>query len=325
MGLNRVNPKLLLLLALAINLVAATVPFTLDPPVLTQNRLEIGRDGALVLHDHSMARTMSPPAWLENAIRTDSLTIDLQVRPASSRQDGPARILTISQDYTSQNLMIGQEQSDLVIRLRRPGTDDDGEPAFVVPDVFESENLRDILLDVRPGSLQVQIDRKPMIARRLSKNALDSWDQHFNLALGNEVIGGRAWNGVIYRAVISTPEHREDLLAVGYLQAPREWWEVPYRLSALFAVDLPTDAYIAILHVIAFMPIGYAVVLSISRGKAYPLLLVLILALAIGIEAAKIIIEDRHPTLLNVMANASGALVGAWFGLRLERTRRNEQ
>lgn len=307
----------LLWLAIAINLVVATAPFRFDPPRLAQNRLEQRQDGALVFHDPSMARTMSAPAWIGDAIRTGSLSIDLQVKPASLKHSGPARILTITQDYTSQNLMIGQEQSDLVIRIRRPGARDDGEPAFIVPGAFEAGNVYDIHLQVRPGHIQVQIDGEPAVDRQFAGNALAGWEEGSNLALGNEIIGRRAWTGVISRATISTPEYHEDLLAPGYLQAPAEWWEVPYRLGILFTLDMPFDAFIAMLHFMAFMPIGYAALLLTSQRKATLWLLVIFLMLAVGIEASKILIADRHPTVLNVIANFLGALSGAFIASRL--------
>lgn len=309
--------KLLLLLALAINLVAATAPFRLDPPRIAQNQIETRADGALVFHGSSMARTASPPGLLADAAATDMLSVDLSVTPASADQSGPARILAISQDYTSQNLMIGQEGDSLVIRLRRPGSGEDGEPAFAVPGTFQSGRASDISLRITPGNLRVDANGRTAIAQPLPERALQDWDSAFNLALGNEIIGRRAWSGVIDRAVIATPAHREDLLEPGRLDHPAQWWEVPHRLSILFETDLPLGAFVALLHFAAFAPIGYSLRRLNGSHRTWLWIALVLLLLAAGIEGAKILIEDRHPSILNLAANLAGGLAGAFAAPRL--------
>ena len=278
---------------------------------MVENRIEYDPGDALIFRDPSIARTKGAPVWLKNAIVSGKVSIDLRVTPDSSSQDGPARIFALSQDYLSHNLVIGQDQSDLVVRLRRPGSQSDGQPAFVVGKVFEAGITRDVLVRIEPTNLHVEIDGRPVIDSTLPEGALKSWDDGYRLALGNEVVGLRPWNGKIERAVVRTPAYSDDLLAAGRLQKPKQWWQIPGRLRVPFAFSFPEDVLPTLLHLFAFTPIGIAASRSPHARKSYPLIMVLILILAVGIEASKVLIAGRHPTVINMIANFSGGLLGA--------------
>ena len=313
MGHNRVKPKLLLLVALVLNLLAAAAPFRLELPEIVQNRVQEQSDGALVFDAPSIARTPAAPLWVEDAMASGELAIELRVTPASTDQSGPARIFSLSRDYLSHNLVIGQEGANLAIRLRRPGSSAAGQPAFWALDVFEAGHTSDIAVRIGPERLQVEVDGEIAIDKPLPYNALSGWDADYKLALGNEVVGLRPWNGTIERAVVTTPAHREGLLANGVLQKPAQWWQLPSRLRVAFGFAFPDDVLPTLLHVLAFMPIGYAA-LRLSRGpgnRALLVVLVLVLVLAIGVEGTKILFAGRHPTIWNMIANVTGGLAGA--------------
>ncbi len=315
---------MLLLLAIAINLIAATAPFRLDLPTVVQNRLEERQDGAFVFQEPSMARSSGSPDWVVDAKQTGRLTIDLKLTPATLNQGGPARILALSQGYLAHNLIVGQEQRDLVIRLRRNNAQLDGQPPFVAPEVFENGRSIELLVQLRPGRLQVEVDGKPAIDSPLPDNALSTWNDGYRLALGNEVVGLRGWDGAIERAVVLTPAYRDNLLAPGNLQIPEQWWQVPVRLRVASSDIRPEDVFAAFLHFLAFVPIGYALIGAIAQpGGRLLWPMVLIFALALGIEASKVLIEGRHPTALNLAANFLGGSAGALAALKLRRMRRS--
>ena len=311
---------MLLWLAIAFNAVVAIVPFRFDPPNLVQNRLESQQQGALVFRPPSMARTMSGPAWIDDAKRTGTLTITLKVVPAVAAQEGPARILTISKNYRSRNILLGQQGADLIVRMRRPGSNADGRPSFVVPGVFAANRARNITVSIRPGWLSVRIDGETRLRRALQIDALGNWNSTYRLALGNEVIGRRAWNGVIQRAIVVTPHFRDDLLAPGRLEVPQQWWQVPDRLRQNpFHVQLPESGIVALLHLLAFVPIGYAAArLAAKRGR-YRWVAVMVFVLGVLIETSKVLFAGRHILVLNILANIAGGLVGMVFARRQAR------
>ncbi len=270
-----------------------------------------------------MARSTDSPDWVKDAKRTGRLAIDLKLTPATLNQGGPARILALSHGYLAHNLIIGQEQRNLVIRLRRDDAQLDGQPSIVVSGVFEGGRSIELLVQLRPGRLQVDIDGAPAIDSPLPDNALSTWNDGYRLALGNEVVGLRGWNGTIERAVILTPAYRDNLLAPGNLQIPEQWWQIPVRLRVASSDIRPEDVFAALLHFLAFVPIGYAVIGTFAQpGGRLLWPMALIFALALGIEASKVLIEGRHPTALNLAANFLGGSAGAFAALRLRRLRR---
>lgn len=297
-------------LAVAFNVLVALMPMTFETPRLAHNRLDPQSDGTLLFREPSMARSPTAPPWIGDASRSGRIEVDMRVTPARTKQTGPARILAVSEDYASHNLMIGQEEDALLIRLRRPGAEPDGQPALTVPGVFEAGQPVDIVVSVEPGLLRLAVDRRTTLRRSLPPDALVAWHPAYRVALGNEVIGMRGWDGAIERAIVTTPHFRDDLLAPGRLLAPQSWWEVPYRLQDLTHFELPLDGWIAVLHILAFAPIGYAAA-RMSPGKRRPGMAVVAIAmLAVAVEALKIAVAGRHPTLLNVLANFSGGLIG---------------
>lgn len=316
--------RALLLLAVAANVVAALAPFRLDLPRRAANRIERNAGGSWQFHDPSLALTASAPSWLDDAKRSAQLHVDLRVLPASGSQTGPARILTISEDLVARNLMIGQEGDDLIVRFRRPGSDLNGMPAFVVRDVLDADRWRDLSVDVDPGNVDVRVDGVTRVHRRLPPDALAGWDSSFRLALGNEVIGQRPWVGRIDAAVITTPQGRDDLLAPGRLEVPDGWWQVPDRLRAVTTFEMPVDALIALLHLLAFAPVGYL----LARDRApdpvrhITALAVQIGALSLGIEVLKVVVAGRHPSVLNLAAQIAGGLIGLALAIRRVRGRR---
>ena len=78
---------------------------------------------------------------------SQEFSIFLQVATGQTMQTGPARIVTLSEGIYAHNLLIGQEGTDLNFRLRTPITGSQPtQPEFVVPDVFDSNNYRQILI-----------------------------------------------------------------------------------------------------------------------------------------------------------------------------------
>lgn len=104
------------LLALVVAIHAAAFwPLDFEAP-LQRNGVERLDDGSLRF-ESGLARTNAAPSWLEDAIRASRLEVTLVARPQASLQRGPARLLTVSEDPSRRNIMIGQEGTDLIVRV----------------------------------------------------------------------------------------------------------------------------------------------------------------------------------------------------------------
>lgn len=104
----------------------------------------------------------SPGAVSEVSARlqeTSEFTIGVTVATSDVDQGGPARIASISDGTMTRNLTLGQEDGDLVIRMRTPLMGPHGSsPALVVPDVFVDESTHDLLVRYDGSTIQVDID-----------------------------------------------------------------------------------------------------------------------------------------------------------------------
>lgn len=105
--------------------------------------------------------TMTPAEYLTQRIsKSSEFTIQLALATANTMQSGPARIVTLSQNPSLRNFTIGQQNNDLVIRLRTPLTGKNGVyPEIVVADIFSSTKPRNLIITYSKSILRVYVDR----------------------------------------------------------------------------------------------------------------------------------------------------------------------
>lgn len=109
--------------------------------------------------DHWL-RSVRPATAVTSALaRTSEFTVLIEAATTDLDQGGPARLLSVSGGVLDRNLTVGQEQTDLVLRMRTPllgrnGTD----PALVVPDVFTDTEVHDIVVRFDGSTVRVGVD-----------------------------------------------------------------------------------------------------------------------------------------------------------------------
>lgn len=102
------------------------------------------------------------PAFSLNKKLKQSNEFSLSLIAASNRskQVGPARIISLAENVSERNLMIGQERRNLTFRLRTPTTGDTAaQPELIIPNVFKDQNLHQILITFAQGKLTFYIDQ----------------------------------------------------------------------------------------------------------------------------------------------------------------------
>jgi glycopeptide antibiotics resistance protein len=113
--------------------------------------------------------SLSPQGWLETGgaakfinehiQRTSQFTLSLIVATAEQVQNGPARIVSLSQDPFNRNLTIGQEGQDLAIRLRTPFSGQNGaHPELYIEKVFADTIAHHIIITYGSSILRVYVD-----------------------------------------------------------------------------------------------------------------------------------------------------------------------
>jgi hypothetical protein len=97
---------------------------------------------------------------------TNAFTIRIKCATNNGNQAGPARIVSNSASALARNFTLGQNGSDLVIRLRTPLTGLNGHPLeTIVPHVFTTEEPRDILVTYDGTSLIAAVARTNQLVR----------------------------------------------------------------------------------------------------------------------------------------------------------------
>jgi hypothetical protein len=117
-------------------------------------------EAGILLTPKRWLETASPVTFLNDKVReTSQLTMSAVVASANMAQEGPARIISISADPFRRNLTLGQEQADLIIRLRTLLTGENGrEPELIVPDVFRGSAPRHLILSYDGSNLRLFVD-----------------------------------------------------------------------------------------------------------------------------------------------------------------------
>jgi hypothetical protein len=308
-----------LIWAAALSMVAVIVVLSLWPltawraPVFIENKAERTYEGALRFASPGIARSVTPPEWPET-LKDDpdqALTIALKLRAYAASQQGPARILTLSRTTLMRDLTIGQEGSDLVLRLRGPWSDRNGlingKSVARAPNVFIDKNWRDVVVAISVDRVQIRCDGALVQDEILKAAPFPAWDGNFNLALGNEFTFDRPWLGEIALAEVTVGATKIDYAQPGNLKIPRVHWDfvsVP-RFSPFQDLDI-IDAFA---NVLFYLPLGF-----LLGWLSYPrtpwLAAVAICALSVSMEMLQISIPGRIPASSDMITNGLGGFLG---------------
>jgi VanZ family protein len=103
---------------------------------------------AIRLPGWAWLHTGEPASEMALRIRaSNAFTLRVLCATDDANQDGPARIISNSLDPYRRNFTLGQKDEDMVFRLRTPSTGLNGDrPQLVVPGVFSSDQMREIVL-----------------------------------------------------------------------------------------------------------------------------------------------------------------------------------
>jgi hypothetical protein len=287
-------------------------PFQLDLPVYIENAAIQKPDGTLSFRGPGLARTSSPPDWLNQIVAGSSFHIDLKIRSYESLQHGPDRVFTLSKGLWERNLTIAQEGADLIIRCRRPGSTLNGMPPFVVKDVFLDETWHHVGVRFENAVFRVFVDENEQIAAPLGPRALVGWNPNYQLALGNELRGHRGWLGEIRSALVHVGDTSQDYAHVGALDMPQGWWQIPLRLRYLVEFNLfpQSSASDRFINVLGFIPVGIILLLVMGSRATSSIMILFSCVLSLSIELGQLFIDERYPSAGDLLLNIIGAMVG---------------
>jgi glycopeptide antibiotics resistance protein len=83
----------------------------------------------------------------------------------------------------------------------------------------------------------------------------------------------------------------------------------------------PTTFVETAANILAFVPVGYLVVRSLSPGSGHPLFLACLLGFcsSVGIETYQLFCHDRVPSATDIFMNVAGTALGVWLALAVDK------
>ncbi len=153
-----------------------------------------------------------------------ALTLEAWIAPQNVNQDGPARIVSLSDSSTNRNLTLGQgmwgTQPKTVydFRLRTTGTDDNGQPSLTTNTNTAQVRLQHLVVTFsNNGQRRFYLDGA-LIKSDSPGGTLNNWDTALPLLLANESDGSRPWLGdfhlvAFYGRVLSAGEVGQNFQA----------------------------------------------------------------------------------------------------------------
>ena len=160
-------------------------------------------DGALQVNSATMIKSTAPARKIiDFAKRTRGLTIEAWVDPANDRQDGPARMVTLSGNTSVRNFTLGQDTNHYDVRIRTTATTKNGIPSTPTPSETASTRLTHVLVTRHAdGTARIFINGQQQATAQI-KGDFGNWDDSFTLSLANEASGGRPWLGTLHLVAI---------------------------------------------------------------------------------------------------------------------------
>jgi hypothetical protein len=157
--------------------------------------------GALQLDNSTLIVSGRPLTRVVQACQsTNAITLEAWITPTNVLQNGPARIMTFSNDAESRNFTLGQGESDspsdfYIVRLRTTAQSDNGKPSLDSASGTLTPTLTHVVyMREASGVVRLYLNGIEQVSATVEGD-FSNWDPTFRFALGNEIDGNRAWLG----------------------------------------------------------------------------------------------------------------------------------
>jgi len=160
-------------------------------------------DGSLTLIGNTRIQTIHPPRALYDAVTwTGEVTIEAWVSPATTEQEGPARIVTFSNNGSARNFTLGQDGNRFDVRLRTSGTSGNGIPSLSAAEAsLEADLTHVVYTRNRAGRARLYVNGV-LSQQETIDGTLATWNRDYQFALGNELNDDRPWLGSFHRVAL---------------------------------------------------------------------------------------------------------------------------
>lgn len=161
-------------------------------------------DKGLKLNEPVLITSERPASKIINACRsTNEISLEAWIHPATVTQDGPARIISISDSKTRRDITLGQglhgnRPADLyIVRLSTTQTSSNGLPATISPAGSAVDSLTHVVYTrTRTNLATLYINGQERGVLNVAGD-FSNWDDKMPFLLGNELSEDRPWLGLM--------------------------------------------------------------------------------------------------------------------------------
>ena len=294
-------------------------PFGWDPPRTVRNEVTRNSQGFLQFGEMNNARTIGTPAWLQDVRASGIVQIRLEFEPRSLQES--ASIMMLASNFWVTDFAIEQDHSDLLVWLRRPGSDTNGDPPFTVKGVLRTRQWNSAEVRLQRDDMRIVVNGRTRLNEQIPGDSSRVWSQG-QIALGDEVHGGRPWQGTIRLAEVRTPGYAVNYVLPGALSIPKRYFYLPDHVEPFPPMNLE-QWIIVLLDMMSFIPVGFLIVLARRPTLRPALVTLLATALVLVLAAGKFLFHARHTSVAIIVMEAIGALLGTLLASRLMHAKSN--
>lgn len=174
-------------------------------------------DNSLVIQSATRIQSMGNPGRLNSAIANGTgITFEAWLQPANDKQDGPARVITLSGNTSERNFTLGQDGKKYDGRLRTNKTSTNGIPSISTPDASAVLRRTHVVYtyDGRDKA-RIYLNGAPTTEKSVRGN-LKNWNASYPLILANEAGGERPWLGTLHLIAIYNRELTREEVAQNF-------------------------------------------------------------------------------------------------------------
>ena len=303
-----------LLVVLLSYFIAVFWPLEWRLPRQMRNGVERSAGGPALFDKPGLLRSYGSTEWLSNIIRGAPMHIHLKLVPNAPHPRFAGRILAFTIGSSGRLLTIDRDQDALLVRLRGPGTNRDGNPPLRFRHVFEDGCPIAIDLRLVGARLSIAVDGASLVDRTLRYDPRHNWVDGYDVTLGAGLNVRRFFLGSIVQAEVTAGDRRVDLLEPGQLSRPNRMFFLSREPRLTVFEDL--DIKDAIQNVLGFIPLG--MIAAIWPGATVFSVLATGLAVTGAIEFTQLTVPGRVPSIDDILANTAGAALG-WLLVLLLR------
>ena len=161
----------------------------------------IGGDGQMELTGGAFLAKDVNETLLAACQESHQLTLECLVTTSNLNQEGPARIISFSNDITHRNFTFGQDGNRFAVRIRTPSTGANGLGGEFAFGRIESGKPTHVIVSYFEGNIYCYIDGELVHVSNGTQGDFSNWERYL-LLFGDEASGGRNWEGKLSHIAI---------------------------------------------------------------------------------------------------------------------------